>query len=61
MSPIITASQKHGRATASSVKPASSNRVAHSPNMGTEAIKSKDINGRRRPSRSTGYHFFLLA
>jgi hypothetical protein len=32
-----------------------------SPNMGTEAIKSKDINGRRRPLRSTGYHFFLLA
>jgi len=29
--------------------------------MGTEAIRSKDPNGRDRPSRATGYKFFLLA
>jgi hypothetical protein len=29
--------------------------------MGTDATKSKDINGIARPSRAAGYHFFLLA
>jgi hypothetical protein len=32
-----------------------------SPNMGTEATKSKDVNVIRWSSRSTRYHFFLLA